>query len=136
MIFYGKIVNEWNGVIKGQALVSKKRISFLGDIDPKRGIVRDPNSDIRGEHLKGRILVFKGGRGSTVGASVIYALKKFGNAPLAIVTVESDPVVISGAIFSDIPMISEVSEKILDIIQSGTVLELIERRNKGLIKVV
>ncbi len=136
MRFYGKIINGWEGVLRGSALVSKKRISFLGDVDPKTGRIRANDSDITGEEIGGKVLIFKGGRGSTVGAMVIYALKKNNKAPLAIITVETDPVVVSGAIFSNIPAISEVSENILSKIKSNQEVRIYPRKKLAVIEVI
>ncbi len=124
MRFYGKVINGWNGEIAGKALVSRKRISFLGDVDPLTGRIRAPDSDIYGEKITGRILIFRGGRGSTVGAMVIYSLKKNNKAPLAIITLETDPVIVSGVIFSNIPAVSEINEEVFDQIKTNDLVKI------------
>jgi len=135
MRFVGRVINGSNGIVEGIALVSKKRISFLGDVDPDKGIVRDPKSDIQGRYIGDKILIFRGGRGSTVGASVIYALKKNGHAPKVLVTVEADPVVIAGSIFSDIPMVVGVDERILELVKSDQKLIVLIKGDVGEIRV-
>ncbi len=135
MRYIGTIVNEWRGIIEGEALVSRSRISFLGDVNPKTGIIRDPTSDISGKSIMNKILIFKGGRGSTVGALVLYALKKYRKAPKMIVTVESDLVVISGAIFANIPMITNVSSKIITEVKTGDIVKAWIEGNRGVIEV-
>lgn len=124
MKFYGKIINSWHGEIIGKALVSKRRISFLGDVDPLTGKIRAQDSDIYREEISNKILIFRGGRGSTVGAMVIYSLKKNNKAPLAIVTRETDPVIISGAIYSNIPTVSEVDEEAFARIKTNDTVKL------------
>jgi len=124
MKFYGKIINSWQGEIVGKALVSKKRISFLGDVDPFTGKIRAQDSDIYGEEISDKILIFRGGRGSTVGAMVIYSLKKNKKAPLAIITQETDPVIVSGAIFSNIPTVSEIDEEVFMRVKTNDVLKM------------
>ena len=124
MKFYGKIINSWQGEIVGKALVSKKRLSFLGDVDPFTGKIRAQDSDIYGEEISDKILIFRGGRGSTVGAMVIYSLKKNKKAPLAIITQETDPVIVSGAIFSNIPTVSEIDEEVFMRVKTNDVLKM------------
>ena len=136
MRYIGTIVNEWRGIIEGEALVSRSRISFLGDVNPKTGIIRDPTSDISGKSITNKILIFKGGRGSTVGALVLYALKKYQKAPKMIITVESDLVIISGAIFANIPMITNVPSKIINEVKTGDTVKAWIEGNKGLIEVL
>ncbi|MHC1600478.1 MAG: aconitase X swivel domain-containing protein, partial [Candidatus Methanospirareceae archaeon] len=69
------------GTATGKALISKQKISFLGAVDPVTGIIIDKSLDIHGENIANRILIFPGGKGSTVGSYVIYQLKKHGKGP-------------------------------------------------------
>ncbi|MPW38799.1 DUF126 domain-containing protein [Thermococcus sp. 101 C5] len=109
------------GKAKGVALVSKKPLSFLGGVDPKTGIVKDVESDIRGESIKDKILVFPRGKGSTVGSYVLYQLKKNGVAPKAIIVEEAETIVATGAIIAEIPMVDKVD---ISKIKSGQVVEV------------
>ncbi|CAB50519.1 DUF126 domain-containing protein [Pyrococcus abyssi] len=95
-------------IVEGEVIVSKKPLSFLGGVDPETGIIIDPDSDIKGESIEGKILVFPKGRGSTVGSYVIYALSRNGKAPKAIIVEEAEPIVTVGAIISGIPLIAGV----------------------------
>ncbi|MCW3135394.1 MAG: DUF126 domain-containing protein [Canidatus Methanoxibalbensis ujae] len=101
--FYGRSVVK--GVAKGEVLFSSHRISFLGGVDPKSGTVVDPSLDIFGKCVAGKILVFDGGKGSTVGSYVIYQLKLHGKHPRAMIVRKADTIVAVGAIIAEIPMI-------------------------------
>jgi len=96
------------GKARGIALVSRKSLSFLGGVDPETGVIKDTESDIKGESIRGKILVFPRGKGSTVGSYVIYQLKKNGVAPAAIVVEEAETIVATGAIIAGIPMMDKV----------------------------
>jgi len=109
------------GRVKGVALVSQKPLSFLGGIDSKTGIVKDAESDIKGESVKDKILVFPRGKGSTVGSYVIYQLKKNNVAPKAIVVEDAETIVATGAIIAEIPMVDKIDIKK---IKSGQVIEV------------
>lgn len=63
-------------VVEGEVIVSRKPLSFLGGVDPETGTITDPESDIKGESITGKILVFPKGKGSTVGSYILYALSK------------------------------------------------------------
>jgi len=104
---------------EGFALVSRKPISFLGDVDSSTGVVIDENSDILGEKITGKILVFPFTRGSTVGPYVLLRLKKRGTAPLAIVNEKGDPIVVAGAVIAEIPFVDRVEEEFFKIVKSG-----------------
>lgn len=96
------------GKARGIALVSRKSLSFLGGVEPETGVIKDTESDIKGESIGGKILVFPRGKGSTVGSYVIYQLKKNGVAPAAIVVEEAETIVATGAIIAGIPMVDKV----------------------------
>ncbi len=96
------------GNAEGIALVSKQPIGFYGGIDAKTGIVIEKGSELEGESVKDRVLVFPCGKGSTVGSYVIYGLKKNGVAPAAIVNSETETIVATGAILAGIPCIDGI----------------------------
>ncbi len=110
-----------SGSASGPALVSREPISFLGTVDPETGEVVDPKHQLFGEHIGGKVLIFPGGKGSTVGSYVIYQLKKRGVAPAAMINIRSEPIVAVGAIISGIPLVDGVSAEILDL-EDGTLV--------------
>ncbi len=101
------------GKAEGEALVSRRPLSFLGGVDPATGMVTDAESDIKGSNIAGKILVFPRGKGSTVGSYVIYALKKNGVAPKAIIVEEAETIVATGAIIAGIPTVDHVDVSLL-----------------------
>ncbi|MHA1867453.1 MAG: aconitase X swivel domain-containing protein, partial [Candidatus Heimdallarchaeaceae archaeon] len=62
------------GSVRGEAIVSKKPISFLGGVAGKKGIIADIQSELHGKSIKDKIFVFPESVGSTVGSYVIYSL--------------------------------------------------------------
>jgi predicted aconitase with swiveling domain len=110
-----------SGCASGPALVTGEAISFLGNVDANTGIVVDPAHELFGQCIAGKVLIFPGGKGSTVGSYVIYQLKKRGLAPVAMINIRSEPIVAVGAIISGIPLVDRVGEEILQA-TSGTVV--------------
>ena len=96
------------GTATGKALITRQKISFLGAVDPVTGIVVDKALDIYGESITDRILIFPGGKGSTVGSYVIYQLKKHGKSPLAMITRSAGTIVAVGAIIAEIPVVDSL----------------------------
>ncbi len=96
------------GRTKGEALVSRNPLSFYGGIDPKTGIVIEKGHELEGQCVKGRVLVFPKGKGSTVGSYVIYGLKKNGVAPAAILNKETETIVATGVILAGIPCVDSL----------------------------
>ncbi|MEI8003168.1 MAG: DUF126 domain-containing protein, partial [Methanothrix sp.] len=60
------------GCASGPALVTRDAISFLGNVDARTGMVVDPAHELFGQCIAGKVLIFPGGKGSTVGSYVIY----------------------------------------------------------------
>lgn len=132
----GKVINEWKGVIKGMVLKTNKKISFLGDINVKNGVIVAKDSDIVGASIVDKILVFPGGRGSTVGAGVLFGLAKRKLAPKMLITVDADQVVVSGAIFGDIPMVSFIPKEIFDRIKTGDIIEAEIAEEEAILRII
>ncbi|HEC72738.1 MAG TPA: DUF126 domain-containing protein [Thermoplasmatales archaeon] len=110
-ILKGRVINP--GKAEGIALVSPEPIGFYGGIDMKTGRVIEKNHPLEGESVKGKILVFPCGKGSTVGSYVIYGLKKNGVAPKAIINKETETIVATGVILAGIPCVDQIEiEKI------------------------
>ncbi len=107
------------GKAQGEALVTMQPISFLGSIDTKTGIVIEKGHELEGKNIKGKVLVFPGGKGSTVGSYAIYQLKKNGAAPCAMINLKAEPIVAVGAIISEIPLVDCVEKNPLAAIKTG-----------------
>lgn len=107
------------GRAEGSALVTFQPISFLGSVDPMTGVVIEKGHELAGKSIKGKILVFPAGKGSTVGSYVIYQLKKNGSAPSAMINIKSEPIVAVGAIISGIPLVDRVEKDPIKTIKTG-----------------
>jgi len=96
------------GHAEGEALVSPAPIGFLGGVDPDTGIVLEPGHPLQGQSVRGKVLVFPTGKGSTVGSYTVLRLVRNDAGPVAIINAESEAIVAVGAIISDIPMVDRV----------------------------
>ena len=116
------------GRAEGEAIVSREAIGFYGGVDMKTGIVIEKGHELEGKNIKGKILVFPYGKGSTVGSYVIYGLKKNGVAPSAIVNKETETIVATGAILAGIVCIDRVN---IDEIENGDYVKIIAGEKEG-----
>ncbi|HDS59206.1 MAG TPA: DUF126 domain-containing protein [Thermoplasmatales archaeon] len=121
------------GEAEGEALVSPEPIGFYGGIDAATGVVIEKGSPLEGECVKGRVLVFPCGKGSTVGSYVIYGLQKNGVAPAAIINRETETIVATGAILAGIPCVDGVD---IEHISSGDTVRVVagEREAEVILK--
>lgn len=121
----------YKGRAEGEALVTSEDISFYGGCEPDTGVIVEKGHELEGESVAGKILVFPSGKGSTVGSYVLFALKKAGLAPLAIVNKETDPVVAVGSIISEIPTIDHI-----DVSKFKTGQKLVVDAGRGIVSIV
>ena len=114
--------NIAKGKGKGELIVSSELISFLGGVNPDTGEIIDPNHELKGEIIKDKVLFIPGGKGSTVGSYVIFQMMKNKTAPSAIICLSAEPIIATGAIMSDIPLVDS-PEDIKDL-KTGTLVEV------------
>ena len=98
----------YKGKAEGEALVTSQPISFYGGVDPNTGVVIEKGHELQGQSVKGKILVFPTGKGSTVGSYTLYRMKKNGTAPAGMINRECETVVAVGAIISEIPCVDKI----------------------------
>jgi len=122
------------GCAKGEVLLSIDPISFLGSVDPKTGVIIEENHALEGKSIKGKVLVFPHGKGSTVGSYVMYQLKKNGVAPSAIINLETEPIVAVGAIISEIPLVDMLERNPYEILNNGDFV--VVNGSKGYIELI
>lgn len=117
LILKGRGLSRYVG--SGLALVSRKPISFFGGVDPEKGIVVEKDHPWNNKSITGRVLVFPSGKGSTVGAYILYQMSKFGTAPAAIINVKADHVTLVGCIISRIPLVDCLNYNPFSLINDG-----------------
>jgi predicted aconitase with swiveling domain len=125
----GRMINP--GKARAKAIVSKEPIGFYGGINAKTGIVIEKGHELEGESVKGKVLVFPCGKGSTVGSYVIYGLAKNGVGPAAIINKETETIVATGDILAGIPCVDGID---IDQIKTGDMLEI--DADKALVKII
>jgi predicted aconitase with swiveling domain len=102
----GRIIYKGTG--EGEALTTTETISFYGGVDPNTGEVIEKGHELQGKSVKGKVLVFPNGKGSTVGSYTLYRMKKNGTAPAAIINKDCETIIAVGAIISEIPCVDHV----------------------------
>jgi len=115
----GRIISR--GIAKAEALVTSQPISFYGGVNPDTGIVVEKGHELEGKSIKGKILVFPNGKGSTVGSYTLYRMKKNNVAPAGMINKECETIVAVGAIISDIPCVDKIDTSK---IKNGDIVQL------------
>ena len=107
------------GVVEGEILVSEDQILFY-HADPATGVVTERGHSLEGVSVKDKILVFPGGKGSSVvQMDGLYKLDKHRTAPLAFLVQEPDTVLVSSAIIMGVPMADRIEADFYPAVHTG-----------------
>ncbi|BAM70641.1 MULTISPECIES: DUF126 domain-containing protein [Methanothermobacter] len=117
-----RVISRGKG--RGPVLVSTEPLSFLGGVDPGTGRVIDQKHPLHGRSMKGKVLLIPGGKGSTVGSYVIFQMAKNETAPAAIICLNAEPIIATGAIMAGIPMVDRPSEDLLGLLEDSMEVEV------------
>lgn len=112
------------GKVKGEALVSREPICFLGGVDVKSGIITEKGHHLEGKSVADKILVFPIGKGSTGGSYLIYETAENGKGPKAIINIKADSVTVVGCIIANITMMVDLEKNPLELISDGDIVEV------------
>jgi len=128
------------GVVEGEALVTSQPISFWGGVDPRTGVVIDKRHELYGESVAGRVLVFPYAKGSVSATTVLLEAVRCGSAPVAMVNIETDPVVAVAALLAEklygktIPIVDRPEVNPLEVIRTGHIVRV--NAVEGLVEVL
>lgn len=128
-----------SGVAEGEAIVSAEPLGFSHGLDPMTGLVSDNAHQWFGKSVKGKVLVFPHGKGSSTGGLYILEATKRGNAPAAVVNVETDPVAAGGFIMAkviydkEIPVVDRLEQDPIEVIKTGDWVRV--DGNKGIVEI-
>ncbi|MGE5632284.1 MAG: aconitase X swivel domain-containing protein [Caulobacteraceae bacterium] len=112
------------GVAEGEVLISKDDIMFYL-IAPSTGVVIEKGHSLEGRSISGKILIFPGGKGSSVvQADGLYQLLIKNNAPKALIIQNPDTVLVASAIIMETPMVDRVDESFYKTVKDGDMVRV------------
>ena len=107
------------GMAEGEAVVTRQPISFLGGVNPDKGMVVERGHELEGQNITGKIFIFPHGKGSTAGPYILYAMAKRRTAPSGMINLEAEPIIAVGAAMGNIPLVDRLDKNPLEVISSG-----------------
>lgn len=112
------------GIATGEILISKDDFCFYL-VDPKTGIVIEPQHCLYGKSIAGKVLVFPNGKGSSVvQADGIYQLKMTGMEPKAMIIKNPDTTLVASAIIMETPLVDKAETSFYETIKDGDLVEV------------
>ncbi|HWO08289.1 MAG TPA: DUF126 domain-containing protein [Polyangiaceae bacterium] len=107
------------GCAEGEALVTRQALPGWGGVDPVRGVITETRHELSGQSFKGKVLVFRGAKGSSGWSAMYHTARLAQTAPLALVFNEMTTKVALGAVVMRIPSVTGLDRDPLDLIRTG-----------------
>lgn len=112
------------GLAEGEILISKDDFCFYL-VDPKTGVVIEPQHCLYGKSIAGKVLVFPNGKGSSVvQADGMYQLKMTGMEPKAMIIENPDTTLVASAIIMETPLVDKADSDFYKDIKDSTLVEV------------
>lgn len=127
------------GRAQGKALVTKQPFMYAHGIEVATGIIVDEKHELHGESIAGRIFIFPYNKGSTTGSTWFLENLRLGNGPLAIVNLETEPIIAAGSIMAkiffgiEIPIVDRLDGNPTNIIGTGD--HIVVNGNTGTVEI-
>jgi len=118
------------GYGEGKALTSKKPFMFAHGVEPRTGEIIDIRSDLLGENIKGKVLIFPFGKGSTTGSGWFLETIRQGNGPSAVINVETESIIASAIVMArllygiTIPLVDRLEKDISEMVTKDTIIQV------------
>ncbi len=113
-----------DGTATGEVLFSKDDFCFYL-IDPKTGIVIEPQHCLYGKSIAGKVLVFPNGKGSSVvQADGMYQLKMTGMGPKALIIKNPDTTLVASAIATELVVVDRAEDAFYEEVAEGTMISV------------
>ena len=129
-----------SGVAEGEALVASQSFGFSHGVEPTTGRIEDKRHEWLGQNVKGKVLVFPCGKSSTSGSLFILEMVRCGNAPAAVINLDTEPVIGAGFIMAEIfynqavPVIDNLNQNPIEVIRSGDRVKV--DADKGIVEIL
>ena len=107
------------GVAEGEAMVTDEAISGWGGVNAMTGTIIETRHELRGQSFKGKVLVFRGAKGSSGWSVVFHTARLAGTAPKAMIFNEMTTKVALGAVVMRVPSVTDLDRDPLGVIETG-----------------
>lgn len=114
-----EVERAYGSAVEGEALVSSEGFSPRYDLDRWSGVITKPGHKLEGSNIRDKILFFPSAKGGIAAGWAFYDIRNKGYAPKALVFGVTNPVMVQGAVFADIPITEGWSRDPAECIQSG-----------------
>lgn len=107
------------GVAEGEALVTREALSGWGGVEPREGRVIESRHELVGQSFAGKVLVFRGAKGSSGWSGMFHMSRLMGSAPAAMVFTTMNTKIALGVVVTHVPAITDLDGDPYELIRTG-----------------
>ena len=107
------------GFGEGEALICREPLGFNHGVVIETGVIKEHGHELKGTSIKGKVLIFPHGHGSTGGSFVVYQLAKAGTGPSAVINLNTENIIAVGAIMGGMPVVDHMERDPFAFINNG-----------------
>ena len=119
-----EVKRAFGAAVEGEALVSAEGFSPRYDLDRWSGVITKPGHKLEGLNIRDKILFFPSAKGGIAAGWAFYDIRNKGFAPKALIFGVTNPVMVQGAVFANIPITEGWSRDPLECIETGDVVRI------------
>jgi len=107
------------GVAEAEALVTRETISGWGGVNPMKGEIIETRHELVGQSFAGKVLLFRGAKGSSGWSAIFHFSRLAGVAPAAMLFVDMTAKVALGAVVTHAPTVTDFDIDPFSMIETG-----------------
>src|SRR3954449_4452225 len=107
------------GVVEGEALVTREAISGWGGVEPREGRIIESRHELVGQSFAGKVLVFRGAKGSSGWSGMFHMARLLGTAPAALVFTTMNTKIALGVVVTHVPAVTDLDRDPFEVIHTG-----------------
>jgi predicted aconitase with swiveling domain len=107
------------GVAEAEALVTDEAISGWGGVEPRAGRIIESRHELVGQSFAGKVLVFRGAKGSSGWSGMFHMARLMGTAPAALVFTTMNTKIALGVVVTHVPAVTDLDQNPFDAIRTG-----------------
>jgi predicted aconitase with swiveling domain len=114
-----RVARALGPAVEGEAVVSAEGFSPRYDLDRWTGVITKPGHKLEGVNIRDRICIFPTAKGGIAAGWAFQDIKHKGIAPKALVFGVTNPVMVQGAVFANIPITEGWDRDPAELVRSG-----------------
>jgi uncharacterized protein len=107
------------GTAEGEALVTRQTISGWGGINSADGTITELRHELRGQSFAGKVLIFRGAKGSSGWSHFFHLARLSGAAPSAMLFTHTTTKVALGAVVTRVPAMTDFDRDPFELVETG-----------------